>query len=192
MAVMKAMAAQEADSAAPAPTRQAPTSTERTSMSTPTLHAAIPARWRPYSARDVVVVARPPVDTGWFCTTLLIAQDQAPATVSLPALLDATASGLDDLGDDLQFLGDRYVVEDDVERVSRLVAFDVRGGADRVAQLQCLVAMRRSTSGTAERPVAQFVGTCALDELGRYGPAFVAVVRSIRFLTAGEQGSGPD
>jgi hypothetical protein len=143
------------------------------------LRAVLPAQWRPYRARDVVVLARPPVDTGWFRTTLLLARDDVPARVPVPALFDATRDRLDELGDDVEIVGDRYALDDDHERASRLVCFDVRSGCGgRVAQLQCFVARR--PTGDHPRTVAQFVGTCAFEELDRYGPAFVRVVESIR------------
>ena len=148
------------------------------------LHAAIPADWRPYSARDVVVIARPPVDTGWFCTTVLIGREEVEAHVPLPELLDGTSSML---GDDVEVVGRRFSIADGLERVSKLVCFDVPGGPGRVAQLQCLVASRDIAGST--RTVVQFAGTCAFDELGNYGPLFVRVIESIRLGSPG--GSQP-
>ena len=143
-----------------------------------TLHAAIPARWRPYTARDVVVIARPPVDTGWFCTSVLIGRDDVARHVPLRALFYETRAALDALGDEVEVVGERVSIDADHERVSRLVCFDLAGRAGRVAQLQCFVASLSTDSAT--RTVVQFAGTCAFDELDRYGPVFVRVIESIR------------
>ena len=159
---------------------------------TAVLHASIPAEWRPYSARDVVVIARPPVDTGWFCTTVLIGREEVPTHLPLPALFDAIdateASGpsLGGLADDVDILGRRLSVDQDHERVSRLVCFDLAGRPGRVAQLQCFVAARVEDAAT--RTVVQFAGTCAFDELDRYGSVFVRVIESIRLCAQSPKG----
>ncbi|HEX7095303.1 MAG TPA: hypothetical protein VF183_05435 [Acidimicrobiales bacterium] len=144
------------------------------------LHATLPPRWRPFSAPELVIVARPPVDRHRFSATLLIARDEVPAGVTMRDVLDATAPHLETLGDDTEVLGERCVREDAHERVGRLVSFAVRGVCDRVAQLQCFVAPVRCDG--ERRPVAQFVGTCAFDELGLLGPVFARVARSIHFV----------
>jgi hypothetical protein len=145
---------------------------------TAVLHAAIPADWRPYSARDVVVIARPPADTGWFCTTVLLGRDEVGTDVPLAALLDGTETTLEGIGDEVEVVGQRFSVDHDHERASRLVCFDVTGRPGRVVQLQCFVALRAGSART--RTVVQFAGTCAFDELDRYGPVFVRVIESIR------------
>ena len=146
---------------------------------TAVLHASLPPRWRSYSAPELTLVARPPIDHGAFATTLLLARDELPVQVPLRDVLDATADGLDALGDDVEVLGRHSVVADGYERSSRLVAFDRREVAERIVQLQCFVAPTRRTAAT--RPVAQVVGTCAFGELHIHGPAFVHLARSIRF-----------
>ena len=142
-----------------------------------TLHATIPNDWLPYSARDVVVIARPPSDTGWFCTNVLIGRDEVPTGLPLAALLAATNGSLEALGDDVEVVGDRYFANDGLERASRLVCFDLVGAPGRVAQLQCFVAPLGTERAT--RTVAQFAGTCAFEELDRHGPAFVRMIESI-------------
>ena len=131
------------------------------------------------------MIARPPVDTGWFCTTVLIGREEVPTHLPLPALFDAIdASGpsLGGLADDVDILGRRLSVDQDHERVSRLVCFDLAGRPGRVAQLQCFVA------ASSTRTVVQFAGTCAFDELDRYGSVFVRVIESIRLCAQSPKG----
>jgi len=146
---------------------------------TAVLHASLPPAWRPYSAPHCTLVARPPADHGSFATTLLVARDELPVRVSMRAVLDATATRLCSLGDDVELLGERCDVDDGHERGTRLVAFDRREIDGRIVQLQCFVAPVRHHGRT--RPVAQLVGTCTFDELPRHGEAFVHLARSIRF-----------
>lgn len=146
---------------------------------TAVLHASLPPRWRPYSAPDLDLVARPPFDHGAFATTLLVARDELPAHVSMRAVLDATTSRLEVLGDEVEVLGERCVVTDGHERGTRLVAFDRHEIDERLVQVQCFVAPIRHSGVT--RPVAQLVGTCTFDDLPRHGPAFADIAQSIRF-----------
>ena len=163
---------------------------------TAVLRTSIPAEWRPYFRRDIVVIARPPVDTGWFCTTVLIGREEVPTHLPLPALFeatdaaDATGTSIAGFADDVDIVGQRFSVDQDHERVSRLVCFDLAGRPGQLAQLQCFVAAR--VEGSATRTVVQFAGTCAFDELDRYGPVLVRVIESIRLCTRHESSKGLD
>jgi hypothetical protein len=146
------------------------------------LNATLPPGWRPYGGPGVLLLATPPVDTGWFRTNLVVDHDRVAAGLDLRAHAQRALSALDELGDDVDVIGARHECEGTVERLVQVVEVVARRPAARLAQVQAFVVER--TPGAPLADLAQFVGTCRFDELDRHARAFAHVVRSIGFADA--------
>jgi hypothetical protein len=137
----------------------------------PVLRATLPRGWRAFAAPGVDVVARPPHDTGGFGASVVLSRCAAPSVVPLAwcAAQLRPPAGAATLGTGVHRDGG-------FARHLRLVLLDGPGEIE-VAQVQALV----GAEGTSQRhgEAVVFIGTCAFDELDRYGDVFGAVVAGI-------------
>ena len=141
-------------------------------MPTVAFHAELPTRWQPLVGPDVVVAARAAVteERQGVRPNLLLARDRIPGEVALAAVAALATAGHATIA-----TGDVEI--DGLERCVRVVTSTSAQGTVDIAQVFAFVAPVRVETGWRE--IAQFVGTCALDDLGRHGPTFAAVIESI-------------
>jgi hypothetical protein len=151
-------------------------------------HAELPVGWRPLVGPQVVVVARPPDEAvrGGVATHVLVARDRVPAGVTLDELADRSTAAVARRGNDVATIARGSHRNEGLERCIRVLTYASAPQGIEVAQVLALVA----PVGGSE--LAQVVGTCALDELPRYGPAFTAVIESITAREAGLREAAAD
>jgi hypothetical protein len=112
---------------------------------------------------------------------LLVGREPLPADLSLRAVEAGAMAALRSGVEDLDELGSTETRRRGIERRVSVLICVPRGRGVEVAQLLALIrAAAPDADGT--RDVVELVGTCALDELDRYGPDFAAVVESVRPL----------
>jgi hypothetical protein len=142
----------------------------------------LPRGWQPKCGPGVDLLAVAPVAVRQVAAHLLLAFEHLPRDMALETLAARSVAHIGAIGRDVRILGERgqgggVSPGGWLERSTRIVAFDARRGSAEVAQVVAFVAPR---DGDGEgRDVAQFVGTCAFDELPRYGDVFAAVIESL-------------
>ena len=157
--------------------------------------AEFPRGWQPLVGPHVVVLARPATDghRGGVATNLLLARDDVPAGHDLDVLADRATAEAATLGEEAGTLASGGGHFAGMERCVRVVSFTATRRKLEVAQVLAFVAAAEAEEQTdCPRAVAQFVGTCARDELARYGPVFAAVIESISVVGAGLREVAPD
>jgi hypothetical protein len=142
----------------------------------------LPRGWQPKCGPGVDLLAVAPVSARPVAAHLLLAFEHVPRDMALETLAARSVAHIGAIGRDVRILGERGQgggVSPDVglERSTRVVAFDARRGPAEVAQVVAFVAPRHHDG--EGRDVAQFVGTCAFDELPRFGDVFAAVIESL-------------